>query len=66
MSVEQDIPCVEQEASPEEPTNVLDVLRWAVQEAMLTGEPVDAIVARRYPEMIGRYAWAPNFCDGSH
>ncbi len=34
-------------------------LRWAVQQAELTGATVDAVIAWHYPASFGTYGWAP-------
>jgi nucleotide-binding universal stress UspA family protein len=37
----------------------VSALRWAVQQAGLTGATVDAVIAWRYPVSAGGYGWAP-------
>ena len=34
-------------------------LRWAIQQAKLTGASVDAMIAWHYPASAGGYGWAP-------
>ncbi|HWF80002.1 MAG TPA: universal stress protein [Streptosporangiaceae bacterium] len=34
-------------------------LRWAITEAELTGDTVEAIIAWQYPAATGGYGWAP-------
>jgi hypothetical protein len=66
MSVDREVPCVQMVAGLDETVALLNVLRWAVLEAELTGEKADVLVARHHPEMVGQYVWAPNLCTGSH
>jgi nucleotide-binding universal stress UspA family protein len=37
----------------------VEALRWAIQQAALTGAAVDAVVAWHYPAVTGGYGWAP-------
>jgi hypothetical protein len=36
-----------------------EALRWAVRQAQLTGDRVEAVIARHLPLMMGGYAWPP-------
>src|SRR5215470_2392600 len=38
-------------------------LRWAVAEAELTGDTVEAVIAWQYPIAAGGYGWAPVVMD---
>ena len=38
-------------------------LRWAVKQAVLTGETVDAVTAWRFPMVLRTSAWAPIYVD---
>ncbi|MGA8462339.1 MAG: universal stress protein [Streptosporangiaceae bacterium] len=41
-------------------------LRWAVQQARLTGGSVDAVLAWEYPTSYGGHAWVPyGFAEGT-
>src|SRR5262245_4088935 len=37
----------------------IDALRWAAQQAGLTGASVEATIAWHYPLLLGGYAWPP-------
>jgi nucleotide-binding universal stress UspA family protein len=41
----------------------VDALRWAVSEAELTGDTVEAVIAWQYPVAAGGYGWAPVVMD---
>jgi nucleotide-binding universal stress UspA family protein len=43
----------------------MSALRWAVQQAALTGATVDAVIAWHYPAAAGGYGWAPTGTEGS-
>lgn len=38
-------------------------LRWAVKQAVLTGETADAVTAWRFPMVLRTSAWAPIYVD---
>jgi nucleotide-binding universal stress UspA family protein len=38
-------------------------LRWAVRQAVLTGETVDAVMAWQFPMVLRTSAWAPIYVD---
>ena len=38
-------------------------LRWAVRQAVLTGETVDAVTAWQFPMVLRTSAWAPIYVD---
>jgi nucleotide-binding universal stress UspA family protein len=40
-----------------------DALRWAISEAELTGDTVEAIIAWEYSVAAGGYGWAPMVVD---
>lgn len=37
----------------------IEALRWAIQQATLTGARIDATIAWHYPLLLGGYAWPP-------
>ena len=38
-------------------------LRWAVRQAVLTGETLDAVMAWQFPRILRTSAWAPIYVD---